>query len=478
LSSTVYPYADDFQEGVVSLYCQDPGFRRQYNDVVQSDYFDDDALIHIIRTAKKIHNKGRMVTKQAIEADFVDAKSAGAFKAPRSKKFQTQFRDMLNVVFNSDLEPLDYIPDMAVSFARSQAVADACHKIVTILDRGGNIEAAKSLMDTALQVGAARDLGHDFYDAAADIGMLKKSMMHDEGQKVPTGLASLDKNMRGGLSLGELGMIIGPTGRGKSIVLVNLAAEALLAGKNVVYITFELFEHEVLLRFFQNLTGCTDEEVLEEEDDFRHDLNTLLKKGKHHLRIKYFPPGTLSSVQLRAYLARLQSVDGWSPDLLILDDADSMRIPKPGKADSSSAATYQALGILYSDIISILVDFTCCSWVACQATRSAFDAENVDLSHTADSFKKAHKANMALAVCQTPEEGEKDEARLFVAKARAYKSGYYIPIKFTKALMKIEERQTKVKARILHDTNSGSGLDGKLPKKRKSRVGKLKATLR
>jgi hypothetical protein len=155
-----------------------------------------------------------------------------------------------------------------------------------------------------------------------------------------------------------------------------------------------------------------------------------------------------------------------------------MRIPKPGKADSSSAATYQALGILYSDIISILVDFTCCSWVACQATRSAFDAENVDLSHTADSFKKAHKANMALAVCQTPEEGEKDEARLFVAKARAYKSGYYIPIKFTKALMKIEERQTKVKARILHDTNSGSGLDGKLPKKRKSRVGKLKATLR
>ena len=296
--------------------------------------------------------------------------------------------------------------------------------------------------------------------------MLKKSVMHDVAKKIPTGLALLDKNMRGGLSLGELGMIIGPTGRGKSIILVNLAAEALLAGKDVVYITFELFEHEVLLRFFQNLTGSTDEEVLEEEEDFRFELNLLLKKGEHHLKIKYFPPGTLSSVQLRAYLSRLQATEGWGPDLLILDDADSMRIPKPGRADSSSAATYQALGILYSDIITILVDFTCASWVACQATRSAFDAENVDLSHTADSFKKAHKANMALAVCQTPEEDGRNEARLFVAKARAYKSGYYIPIKFTKSLMKIEERQTKVKARIIHDEHAGSGLDGKIKKKR------------
>jgi hypothetical protein len=465
--SNVYPYGPDFQAGVVALYCQDPGFRRTYNDVVDPAFFDDDALIHIIRVAKKINAKGRTVTKASIEADYVDAKSNGQFKAPRNQKFQRQFRETLNTVFETDLEFLDYIPDQAVDFARSQAVADACHKIVTILDSGGNIEAAKNIMDSALQVGSARDLGHDFFDAAADIGLLKNGVMNEVVNKIPTGIPTLDANMRGGLSLSELGMVIGPTGRGKSIVLVNLAAEALRAGKNVVYISFELFEQEVLLRFFQNLTGSTDEEVIDESPDFRKRINKFLKKGKHKLKIKYFSPSTLSAVQLRAYLARLQSTEGWSPDLLILDDADSMRMPRAGKSDSATAATYHALGVLYSDIISILVDFKCASWVACQATRSAFDTEVVDLSHTADSFKKAHKANMALAVCQTKEEDEREEARLLIAKARAYKSGYFVTIKFHKALMKIVEIQSKVKARLLQQ--DGKGLDDEVTKKRRRR---------
>ncbi len=472
--SNVYPFDPDFQTGVVSLYCQDPGFRRQYNDVVDPSFFDDDALIHIIRVAKKINSKGRTVTKASIEADYVDAKNNGQFSAPRNKKFQKQFRETLNTVFETNLEFLDYIPDMAVDFARSQAVADACHRIVTILDSGGNIEAAKSIMDSALQVGAARDLGHDFFEAAADIGLLKKGVMNEQSNKIPTGLPTLDANMRGGLSISELGMIIGPTGRGKSIVLVNLAAEALRKGKNVVYITFELFEQEVLLRFFQNLTGCTDEEVIDETTDFRHGINKFLKKSDHKLKIKYFTPSTLSSVQLRAYLARLQATEGWSPDLLILDDADSMRMPKAGRSDSATAATYHALGTLYSDIIGILVDFKCASWVACQATRSAFDTEVVDLSHTADSFKKAHKANMALAVCQTKEEGERDEARLLVAKARAYKSGYFLTIKFDKERMRITEIQSKVKANIL---KTGKTLDDDITtrKKRRRRPGAVGA---
>ena len=475
LNSSVYPYGTEFQLGVVALYCQDPGFRRQYNDVVSPDYFDDDALIHIIRTAKKINGKGRLVTKPAIEADFVDAKNAGDFQAPRNKRFEKQFKETLNEAFAEDLEALEHIPDLVVSFARSQSVADACHKIVGLLDKGGNIDGVKSIMDKALQVGASRDLGHSFLESACDVGMLKKGLMHEQTNKIPTGIKTLDDNMRGGFSVGELGMIIGPTGRGKSIVLVNLAAEALKHGKNVVYVSFELFEHEVLLRFFQNLTGCTDDEVLEEENDFRVGINTMLKQMKNHLQIKYFPPGTLSSVQLRAYLSRLQSTEGWSPDLLILDDADSMRVPRPGQGDSASAATYQALGVLYSEIIALLVDFSCAAWVACQATRSAFDAEVVDLSHTADSFKKAHKANMAIAVCQTNEESERDEARLFVAKARAYKSGYFVPIKFTKAIMRIEERISKVKARIL---GVGSTPDGPLKKKKRPDVRKPQASSR
>lgn len=456
----VYPYDRDFQKGVMALYCQDPGFRRQYDDVVNKGYFDDAGLIEVCALAKKLHKQGVAVTKDAVEAEYVF--SAKKFK--HSKKHAQMVKDTITDVYDTVLDHLDYIPDKAVKFAQTQAVATACQQIAGILEADGDIDQIKSIMDKALQVGSERNLGNDFFEAAADIGMLKKSMMHDVANKIPTGIKTLDDNMRGGLSIGELGMIIGPTGRGKSIILVNLAAEALKAGKNVVYITFELFEHEVLLRFFQKLTGSTDEQVLEEDSDFRGKMNEFLKAGNHKLRIKYFPPSSLSSTQLRAYLSRLQAQEGWTPDLLILDDADSMRIPKPGNADSATAATYQALGVLYSDIIGILVDFTCAAWVACQATRSAFDSEMVGLEHTADSFKKAHKANMALALCQTPEEAERDEARLFVAKARAYRSGFLIPIKFNKPVMQVIEKPAKVRSKAL---SNGTDLDG-TPRRKKA----------
>jgi hypothetical protein len=766
----------------MALYCQDPGFRRQYDDVVNKSYFDDAGLIEVCSLAKKLNKRGGVVTKDAIEAEYVG--SAKKFK--HSKSHALRVRSTVTDVFEMSLEHLDYIPEKIVKFAQTQAVATACQKIAGILEADGDIDQIKSIMDSALQVGSERNLGNDFFEAAADIGMLKKSMMHDVANKIPTGLKTLDETMRGGLSISELGMIIGPTGRGKcfskgtrvlmydgttkavedvivgdllmgddstsrrvlevtqghgplytvnqingnsytvndrhvlslyrtkasidgkpsndsgfvdipitdylnsskwfkhrhkgykakatfptkglppfspyfmglwlgdgtartmavevndtdaeivefltefcsedslqleiknfikdaglssvkhipdvfkfaseedrlellagfidadghkhyngydivhrdtplihdivfvarslgfrvassectkscqnnftgnyirvsifgatdkipvklpykrcaplskrnplvygisvtpagngdyfgfevsgnhrflledftvthnSIVLVNLAAEALKAGKNVVYVTFELFEHEVLLRFFQKLTGSTDAEVLEESPEFREKMNKFLKDKKHKLRIKYFPPATLSATQLRAYLSRLQAQEGWSPDLLILDDADSMRIPKPGNSDSATAATYQALGVLYSDIISILVDFTCGSWVACQATRSAFDSEMVGLEHTADSFKKAHKANMALALCQTPEEGERDEGRLFVAKARAYRSGFLIPIKFNKPIMQVIEKPLVIRSRPI---TNGTGLDGEARKKKAHRSG-------
>lgn len=448
----------------MALYCQDPGFRRQHDDVVKRSYFDDAGLIEACTLAKKVHSKGCAISRDALEAEYVgDAKR---FK--HNKKHMSMVRETLDDIFDMSIEYLDYIPDKIVKFAQTQALATACQKIATILEADGNIDQIKSIMDQALQVGSERDLGNDFFSAAADIGMLKNSMMHDVSSKIPTGLETLDKTMRGGLSISELGMIIGPTGRGKSIILVNLAAEALKAGKNVIYITFELFEHEVLLRFFQKLTGSTDEEVLEESPEFRDKMNAFLKDSAHKLKIKYFPPATLSATQLRAYLSRVAAQEGWTPDLLILDDADSMRIPKPGKADSASAATYQALGVLYSDIISILVDFTCGSWVACQATRSAFDSEMVGLEHTADSFKKAHKANMALALCQTPEEGERDEARLFVAKARAYRSGFLIPIQFNKPLMQVIEKPRKIRSKVL---DTGRGLDDKAKRKKPYRSG-------
>ena len=55
--------------------------------------------------------------------------------------------------------------------------------------------------------------------------------------------------MDGGLAGGELGVVVAPSGIGKSWFLQALAVNALKAGKNVIHYTLELNEAYVGLRF-------------------------------------------------------------------------------------------------------------------------------------------------------------------------------------------------------------------------------------
>jgi replicative DNA helicase len=431
-----YPYNHDFQLGVVALLILDPGFRSQYADLVQPRHFDDDSLHTITDLCQKLIKRKVSITKESVDNELEDYCSTRRV----GKTFKRRTLDLIEEASQMDLEYLDYIPDKVLQFARNQSVASALLKATQLLQHGKDPEPIRNIIDKAMMVGASRDVGISFREASSDVEYLRRMREISEKGKVPTGLERLDKTMRGGLSIGELGMVIGPTGRGKSIILINFAAAGLIAGKNVVYITFELRVSEVLTRMMQNLTGSTVEEVEAETPTFRDKMDNFNNKYPNNLQIKFYNPGELSSIQLRAYLARLQAHKGWSPDLIILDDADSMKLTKAG-GDGTAMATYQALGTLYSDLLCIINDFECACWCACQATRNAFDAEVVTLSHTADSFKKAHKSHIGLCVCQTKEEEEREEARLFIAKARNYKSGFFVPIKFEKEKMLIEGRE-------------------------------------
>jgi replicative DNA helicase len=64
---------------------------------------------------------------------------------------------------------------------------------------------------------------------------------------IPTGLKKLD-HIIGGVQLGELGLVLGTTGRGKSIMLNNLGWEAAKRGFNVCYFGFEMPARQIAMR--------------------------------------------------------------------------------------------------------------------------------------------------------------------------------------------------------------------------------------
>lgn len=94
-----------------------------------------------------------------------------------------------------------------------------------------------------------------FLNIESDIDFIRDC--HDNPEKyrgIDTGIEPLTL-ATGGWHGGELITVIGRTGQGKSIVLLNFAYSAWLSGKNVMYVTIEMPMQQQKRRLYSRMTG-------------------------------------------------------------------------------------------------------------------------------------------------------------------------------------------------------------------------------
>ena len=72
--------------------------------------------------------------------------------------------------------------------------------------------------------------------------------MRDDTSKVPTGIPTLDKYLRGGFRLGHVTMLLGRTGVGKTSVAIQVSVNVARAGLGVAFASLEMGREEVALR--------------------------------------------------------------------------------------------------------------------------------------------------------------------------------------------------------------------------------------
>ena len=107
------------------------------------------------------------------------------------------------------------------------------------------------MIQEALKLGTDNNFGHDWLtDALKRFELINRS-------PITTGWDRMDEIVKGGLGKNELGVVIAPTGAGKSMVLVHLGAQAIKAGKNVVHYTLELADTVVASRYDSCITGAS-----------------------------------------------------------------------------------------------------------------------------------------------------------------------------------------------------------------------------
>lgn len=234
-----------------------------------------------------------------------------------------------------------------------------------------------------------------------------------ESAPVPTMFSSIDEELHGGIRPGELGLMCGPPGTGKSQLLVNLAANAMRQGKRVLFITLEMGEESIAQRLDACIGGFEYWDLL--KPDHNEMAGKELKKWhdshKGDCDIRYFPQLSITVPQMKAMLKKWYMNEP-SPQLIVVDYADLI-LPS---VDYKSS--YDNQGLVYGQLVAMAGELKIPVWSASQINREGTKSKVRQIEHLAESFKKAMVANVVYTVNQDENEQQNKMMRLYSVKVR------------------------------------------------------------
>lgn len=410
-------YGKAFQEKIFQGLITDQEWAKQMSEVMKPHFFDLKYIQYLTDRYFAYFEKYRCFPTMQLLITIIREELTGL---GADGLLREQIVDFLQRVrANPHPGDLQYVKDRTLDFCKRQAFKEALEQAVDLVG-DDKFESVVDLMKQAVSVGLPHSVGHDFFED-----------MEARFQEIiritcPTGMPSLDAKevLDGGLGRKELGVVVAPTGVGKSHWLVAMGAEAMKRGKNVVHYTFELSETAVGKRYDANLVGVNsnsireNREVIEKFYKDNEDLGGLI--------IKEYATRTASVATLRNHIEKLK-LRGFIPSMVIIDYADIMRSSK------SYDSIRHELMLIYEELRQLSQDFNLPIWTASQSNRSGSGADVVGLENMSEAYGKAMVADCVVTLARKPEEKASGFARLFVAKNRAGRDGLIFPIKIDTA---------------------------------------------
>jgi len=409
-------FGKSFQEDLCHLILSDRPFADQISEVLNPNFLELRYLrifverVFAYREKYGVHPTCKILTT-VFRTEIDDYNEAAR------KQVREYFARICNTEI--EIEGEEYIKETALDFCRKQKLKEAMLESVDLI-KSSSFDEISTIINEALKLGSDNDHGYD-YKVDFEARFLRKAR-----DPVSTGWSTVDEICKEGLGKGELGVVIAPTGAGKSMVLVHLGAQALLAGKTVVHYTLELADTIIGSRYDSCLTGLG----LGDLGMFKEQIYEKVQDLKGELIIKEYPTKSASSNTIKTHLEKLKKRD-IKVDMIIVDYGDLLR-PKTIRKEKR----YE-LETIYEDLRALAQENGCPLWTASQTNRSGLNAEVITMESISEAFNKCFVADFIFSVSRTVEDKATKTGRLFVAKNRNGPDGLIFPIHMDTSCVKI-----------------------------------------
>ena len=436
--STLGYLGEEFQIKLVKCFFEDRSFFTSIEHIVDQNMFTNEYLRRIVGFMKDRYNQTESVATYS-EMDILIRQNV-------SDQISVSYLlELLEKIKGVDMVGIDLIQNESERFFKQQNLVKAINKANDIIKRGNSKDyyIIEDLFKKALEVNTKQEYGWRLLDN------IEGDLRENYRETIPTGTEELDKALYGGLGRGELGIIVAPSGVGKTSICTGFAVSAALAntednnnnGYKVLHFFFEDTDEAIRRKYYGNLLDIdamhlSDPETRPMAIQRLKQLKEEDKRIRENIMGERLPSGEVTATQIKrkidAYTAR-----GFKPDLVILDYFECL---EPEKERGLNDSEWTKEGITMRKLESICNEKKIGLWVPVQGTKGSLGAEYVGLMHAGGSVAKVQIGHVIITLARTEEQKSQHRMNVFIQKLRAVAIGEdkFLNVKFNNGTCKFD----------------------------------------
>jgi len=396
-------YGVGFQVKVLSSLLKHKEFLQNIHDILEEEYFDNPAHKWIVEEILKYHYKFHSTpTKESlsIEAKKID-----------NEVLKESIKGQLVEAYKTSNEDQEYIEQEFANFCKNQQLKKALLSSVDLLEKG-QYDDIRYLIDSALKAGMEKNLGHEYEKDT------ETRYRAEERNAIPTPWPHINDLLMGGLGAGDVGIIFGSPGGGKSWMLTALGALPVSLGYTVNHYTLELSEGYMGRRYDATFTGLKVQEL----GLHRQEVNEMIEKLKGKLIIKEFSMGKASIASIESHIQKMTDL-GTRPDLIIIDYVDLL------KSKRKSIDRKDEIDDIYISTKALARDLKLPIWTVSQVNRAGAKDDVIEGDKAAGSYNKVMIADFAMSLSRKRLDKVNGTGRAHIMKNRYGGDGMTYPMK-------------------------------------------------
>ena len=410
-----------FQIQLINQLILNKDFARAIVDVLDSKYFDNQYFKIITQMIKEYYIKYESVPT----FETLDQLTRSEISSESARKIVL---DTLTQIRDVSFEGHQFVIEKALKFCKQQELQKVMTKAQKIIDKGDfeSYDQLEEMVNKALQVGEIDQAEHDVFTN------LDQVLDEDYRHPIPMGIIGIDNLLKGGLAKGELGVILAPTGVGKTTVLTKICNHAFNLGYNVLQIFFEDNPKIIQRKHFTLWTGIAPDELSFHKDVVMEKVRDIKENTTNKLILKKYASDTLTMNQIKNQIRKMIA-EGTKIDMISLDYIDCV-VPDKNLGDE-----WKSEGSVMRGFEAMCHELDVAGWTATQGNRSSISSDVVTTDQMGGSIKKAQVGHVIITVAKSLQQKEMKLATIAITKSRIGRDGIVFEnCKFDNELMEID----------------------------------------